>query len=148
MLLKRHSSVSMRLLVSRSPQLLKFIGVGNKHQFRMASMLINDPKYAFLKELGLKEENDGVFHGKWGGAGPVVESVCPSNNKVIAKVRTGTVDDYNTAVANSKAAWEHWAEVPAPARGQIVRQIGEKLRQNLQNLGKLVNHFFIMPSFT
>uniref|UniRef100_A0A914V9H7 aldehyde dehydrogenase (NAD(+)) n=1 Tax=Plectus sambesii TaxID=2011161 RepID=A0A914V9H7_9BILA len=128
----------MRLLVSRSPQLLKFFGV-NKHQFRMASMLINEPKYAFLKELGLEAENKGVFDGKWGGSGPVVESVCPANNKVIAKVRTGTVAEYDTAVANAKAAWDHWADVPAPARGQIVRQIGERLRQNLQNLGKLVS---------
>lgn len=45
------------------------------YQFtRMSSQyLINDPKYAFLKELGLKEKNYGVFskHGRWFGDGEV-----------------------------------------------------------------------------
>lgn len=133
----------MHLFISRSPQLFRLFGA-SKQQFRMASMLINEPKFAFLKELGLGAENDGVFDGKWGGSGPVVESICPSNNKVIAKVRTGSVADYNTAVANAKAAWDHWADVPAPARGQIVRQIGDRLRLHLNNLGKLVRRSFLM----
>ncbi|VDP56268.1 unnamed protein product [Heligmosomoides polygyrus] len=51
---------------------------------RMASFLVNDGKYAFLKELGLAENNCGVFHGKWTASGPVVQSFCPANNKPIA----------------------------------------------------------------
>lgn len=40
-------------------------------QVRMVSYLVDDPKYSFLKELGLKAENPGVFDGKWGGSGEV-----------------------------------------------------------------------------
>ena len=72
----------------------------------------------------------------------MIESICPGNNKVIAKVRSGTVADYETAVSKTRAAWDAWAEVPAPARGEIVRKIGERLRSNLNNLGKLVKNLF------
>ena len=58
-------------------------------QKRLASMLVNNPKYGFLKELGLTEECNGVFDGEWRGNGPLLESLCPANNEVIAKVRTG-----------------------------------------------------------
>uniref|UniRef100_A0A8R1EWD8 Uncharacterized protein n=1 Tax=Caenorhabditis japonica TaxID=281687 RepID=A0A8R1EWD8_CAEJA len=56
-------------------------------QYRMASqLLINDSKYAFLKELGLKENNSGVFHGKWAASGQVVQSYAPASNSPIANV--------------------------------------------------------------
>lgn len=54
-------------------------------------------------------------------------------------MRTGTLDDYEKAVLQSRAAYEQWAELPAPRRGEIVRQIGDKLRSQLQNLGQLVS---------
>ncbi|MGH0171972.1 UNVERIFIED_CONTAM: hypothetical protein FKN15_065981 [Acipenser sinensis] len=53
----------------------------------MSTLLINQPKYSWLKELGLKEENDGVYNGTWGGKGEVITSYCPANNEPIAKVR-------------------------------------------------------------
>lgn len=52
-------------------------------------MLINNPQYGFLKELGLTEESCGVFDGSWKGSGPLLESICPANGQIIAKVRTG-----------------------------------------------------------
>ncbi|KJH41278.1 aldehyde dehydrogenase family protein [Dictyocaulus viviparus] len=106
---------------------------------RMASLLINDNKYAFLKELGLKENNCGVFHGKWIANGSVVQSICPANDKPIANVQYGTVQDYEMVIKEARNAYEHWCEVPAPRRGEIVRQIGERLRSQLKNLGKLVS---------
>lgn len=108
-------------------------------QKRMASYLINDSKYAFLKDLGLSETNCGVFHGKWAANGDIVESLAPANNKPIAKIQNGTVEDYELAVTESRKAYESWCEVPAPQRGEIVRQIGDRLRSQLQNLGKLVS---------
>ncbi|CAJ0585945.1 unnamed protein product, partial [Mesorhabditis spiculigera] len=102
-------------------------------------LLINDPKYSFLKELGLKEENAGVFNGQWAATGPVVESVAPASNSVIAKVQNGTVADWEKAIAATQQAHKQWRTVPAPKRGEIVRQIGDKLRHNLTNLGKLVS---------
>ncbi|XP_042864012.1 alpha-aminoadipic semialdehyde dehydrogenase-like [Penaeus japonicus] len=100
--------------------------------------LINEPKYAFLKDLGLEESNKGVFNGKWFANGEVVTSVCPANNRPIAQVQQGTVEDLDACVKAGKEAWQVWADMPAPARGEIVRQIGVALRENLEPLGKLV----------
>lgn len=58
-------------------------------QKRLSSMLISDSKYAFLKELGLSEESCGVFNGEWRASGALIESLCPSNNEIIACVKTG-----------------------------------------------------------
>jgi len=105
----------------------------------MSGLLIEDQKYAWLKDLGLSAENKGVFDGTWRGSGPVIESNCPANNQPIAKVVQGTVDDYNKAVESCRAAYDVWCEVPAPQRGEIVRQIGHALREKKEQLGKLVS---------
>lgn len=127
----------MRFLFSTANNLAK----QTFFQYRMASLLINNPKYAFLKELGLQEENNGVFTGEWSGNGKVVESINPATNEVIARVRQGNVDDYDRAVHATRQAFDTWSDMPAPARGEIVRQIGDKLRENIQQLGKLVSSF-------
>ncbi|KAJ1351207.1 putative aldehyde dehydrogenase 7 member A1 [Parelaphostrongylus tenuis] len=111
----------------------------SKRQMTSSSLLINDSKYAFLKELGLSENNCGVFYGRWSAAGSVVQSICPANNKPIANVQTGTVKDYEAAVHHARRAYEQWCDVPPPRRGEVVRQIGEKLRSQIKNLGKLVS---------
>lgn len=103
-----------------------------------SGFLINDPKYAFLKELGLAESNKGVFNGKWFANGEVVTSVCPANKRPIAQVQQGTVEDLDSCIKAGQEAWQVWADMPAPARGEIVRQIGEALREKLEPLGKLV----------
>jgi len=101
--------------------------------------LINDPKYSFLKDLGLKAVNYGVYDGSWKGSGQVIPSICPSNGKVIAEVNQGTTQDYESCVKASEEAWNVWADLPAPQRGEIVRQIGDALRKHLVPLGKLVS---------
>ncbi len=52
---------------------------------------------------------------------------------------TGTLDDYEKCVTACEEAWQVWADLPAPKRGEIVRQIGESLREKLEPLGKLVS---------
>lgn len=52
-------------------------------------MLVNEPGYEFLKELGLEENCYGVFDGQWRGDGALLDSICPANEKVIASVKTG-----------------------------------------------------------
>lgn len=105
----------------------------------MSSYLIDDPKYSFLKDLGLERSNDGVYNGKWTGSGDIVESKDPATGRVIAEVRTGTPKEYDECVRNSIDAYKVWSNIPAPQRGEIVRQIGEELRKKLQPLGKLVS---------
>lgn len=107
---------------------------------RMSSTLINNPKYSFLKELDLQEENPGVFNGiEWKASGNVVESLNPSTNEVIARVKFGTVKDYEAVIQETRKAYKIWSTLTAPNRGEIVRQIGDSLRAQLQNLGKLVS---------
>ncbi|CAL8071748.1 unnamed protein product [Orchesella dallaii] len=104
-----------------------------------SAFLVNDSKYGFLKQLGLSEKNAGVYDGAWKGSGEVVTSVNPSNGKPIAQVVQGTLQEYNDTVAKSNQAWSTWVDMPAPHRGEIVRQIGDELRKNLEPLGKLVS---------
>lgn len=53
---------------------------------RSIAMLINNPNHNFLKELGLSEQNQGVFDGTWHASGKIIESLNPATNGVIAKV--------------------------------------------------------------
>jgi aldehyde dehydrogenase family 7 protein A1 len=105
----------------------------------MSGLLIEESKYSWLKELGLSADNKGVFAGTWGGSGEVTTSICPANNLPIARVTQGTLDDYNRVVIACQEAWKVWAEVPAPQRGEVVRQIGHALREKKTLLGKLVS---------
>ena len=106
---------------------------------RCAEFLINDPQYNWLRELGLTADNHGVFYGQWAGSGPVYESVCPADGRVIARIRTGSKEDYEMAACAAHSAWQQWADLPAPHRGEVVRQIGEALRAKKSQLAKLVS---------
>lgn len=68
----------------------------------------------------------------------VVTSVSPANGKPIAQVTQGTLQEYNDTVKKSQEALSQWTSMPAPLRGEIVRQIGDALRKNLTPLGQLV----------
>ncbi|XP_066156426.1 alpha-aminoadipic semialdehyde dehydrogenase [Euwallacea fornicatus] len=104
-----------------------------------AQYLVNDSKYSFLSELGIAESNHGAFDGQWKGSGRVVQSICPSNGRVIAEVKEGSLTDYEACIKASQKAWQIWAEIPAPKRGEIVRQIGDALRKKLLPLAQLVS---------
>lgn len=54
-------------------------------------------------------------------------------------MRNGNIEDYDRCVSNAIKAWNYWSDIPAPKRGEIVRQIGSALRQKLEPLGKLVS---------
>jgi len=69
----------------------------------------------------------------------VLQTFSPANGELIAEVHAGNVEDYNQCVIESQKAWDIWADVPAPKRGEIVRQIGVALREKLEPLGKLVS---------
>ncbi|KAG6613710.1 aldehyde dehydrogenase family 7 member A1 [Phytophthora cinnamomi] len=96
-------------------------------------------QFPFLEELGLQEENHGVYNGKWFGSGDVYTSVSPVNGQPIASVRAGNKTDYQKVVAAMDEAKPQWCDLPAPARGEIVRQIGEELRNKRDALGKLIS---------
>jgi aldehyde dehydrogenase (NAD+) len=88
--------------------------------------------------LGLKIHNRGVFAGEWFGSGTPIEKYSPIDGSVLGYVSTATHTDYDRAAAAAQRAFRAWSEVPAPKRGEVVRQLGLALRTHQQDLGKLV----------
>lgn len=98
------------------------------------------PEYQFLRKLGLQTCNLGCYGGgAWRGNGPTITSVNPSTNKPIANVVEASLQDYEESMKACSAASKIWMHIPAPKRGEIVRQIGDALRSNLQLLGRLIS---------
>jgi aldehyde dehydrogenase (NAD+) len=94
---------------------------------------------ASLKRLGIHETNAGVFSDEWSGSGRLLESVSPINGEVIARVRTATPEEYERTVQRAQEAFRKWQMVPAPKRGEVVRQLGNALREAKRDLGWLVS---------
>lgn len=94
-----------------------------------------------LKELGISSENLGTSTGNtWFGKGEELSSYSPVDGKLIGKVKSSTKDDYEEVIKEAQVAFKEWRMVPAPKRGEIVRQFGDKLREKKVSLGKLVSY--------
>lgn len=95
---------------------------------------------AALAELGLGAQNPGVFDGEaWGGNGPVHSCVNPTTGEVLAEVRFGDKNDYERCVSRAVAAQDAWQRTPAPKRGEVVRLLGNALREKKEALGALLS---------
>ena len=94
-----------------------------------------------LQKLGLKKVNEGTSTGKnFFGNGPVIDSYSPVNGDLIASVSTTTSEDYEKVMQTANEAFLVWRKMPAPKRGEIVRQYGDRLRAYKQELGILVSY--------
>ena len=94
-----------------------------------------------LKQLGLKDINDGTSTGNnWFSNGAIIESHSPVDGQLIGKVTSTTREDYDQVMDAATAAFKTWRTKPAPLRGEIVRQFGQKLRELKEPLGKLVSY--------
>lgn len=94
-----------------------------------------------LSQLGIKDLNDGTSTGSNSFAnGKTIESYSPVDGSLIASVKASTKEDYQAAMAKAEDAFKAWRLVPAPKRGEIVRQMGEELRKFKQPLGQLVSY--------
>lgn len=96
----------------------------------------------FLKTLGIQEHNSGVSTGlTWlTSSGEKIESYSPVDGKKIGTVTAADRESYEKVMQQAEAAFKHWRMVPAPKRGELVRQVGEALRQYKEPLGKLVSY--------
>ncbi|MCH8805325.1 MAG: aldehyde dehydrogenase family protein [Planctomycetes bacterium] len=92
----------------------------------------------FLKTLGIEDQNPGGFGGQWLGSGPTLDVFTPVDGSKIATVTQVTQDEYDRIVDRAHAAFLKWRTVPAPRRGEIVRRLGNRLRERKFELGQLV----------
>lgn len=94
-----------------------------------------------LKNLGIHEDNKGSSTGsEFFANGESIESYSPTNGKLIAKVQMASLEDYDKAMEKARSAFLEFRKVPAPKRGEMVRQFGNKLREKKEDLGKLVSY--------
>ena len=95
-----------------------------------------------LNALQLNKDNFGACFkpNQWSDTtqNGFIESINPTTEQVIASVYNANAEDYETVIKASQQAFLHWRNVPAPQRGDIIRQIGNKLRQHKSELGSLV----------
>ena len=95
-----------------------------------------------IKQLGITEINQGASTGSTWLAydKEILESYSPVDGKLIAKVQLPTEADYNKIIDAAQNAFPNWKMMPAPQRGEIVRQIGDELRKQKDALGMLVSY--------
>jgi aldehyde dehydrogenase (NAD+) len=94
-----------------------------------------------LKNLGVLAENLGSSTGLENFSnGEFIESYSPADGKLIGKVKTSTEADYERAMTAATEAFKSFRLIPAPKRGEYVRQFGNKLRAYKEDLGKLVSY--------
>jgi aldehyde dehydrogenase family 7 protein A1 len=91
-------------------------------------------------ELDGKDILPGVYDGLWrAGTGQVIDSIEKATGESMARVATGSASDCEAAIARTRAAYKQWRLLPAPKRGDIVRQIRSALADNVEALGSLVS---------
>ena len=94
-----------------------------------------------LKTLGLQSNNAGTSTGlEFFGSGESISSFSPADGKLIGTITTTTAEDYERVIDTAQKAYLTWRMMPAPKRGEIVRQYGDKLRAKKQELGQLVSY--------
>lgn len=94
-----------------------------------------------LNTLGINKVNKGTSTGLLSfGGGEKIDSFSPVDGTLIGSVSSTTEEDYEKTVQTAAAAFKDWKSRPAPQRGEIVRQYGEKLRKYKQPLGELVSY--------
>ncbi|KAL5498037.1 hypothetical protein ACEPAH_2968 [Sanghuangporus vaninii] len=84
-------------------------------------------------------ELPGVYDGTWGGSGEVFESACPATGEVLARVRSASPQEMQAILSKTREAFQTFRGVPAPKRGEILRQIREALARKRDELGALVS---------
>ncbi|QDP72777.1 aldehyde dehydrogenase family protein [Legionella israelensis] len=95
-----------------------------------------------LNRLGIKNLNPGAFSGQGWHATPghsTLVSFSPANGEKLAEVATCSRQDYETVILRAEKAFKAWRVIPAPKRGEVIRQIGLALREHKDALGSLVS---------
>jgi aldehyde dehydrogenase (NAD+) len=98
--------------------------------------------HSILKQLGIEEVNNGASTGgKWFKTrGAKIDSVSPVDGKIIASVNAATEADYEAVILKAQEAFKEWRMIPAPKRGEVIRQLAERIRFYKEPLGRLVSY--------
>jgi len=91
-----------------------------------------------LSALDIQDTNPGGFHGEWLASGPLLDIHSPIDGARLASVTQVTAEEYDAVVDRAHAAFLEWRKVPPPRRGEVVRALGERLREKKEALGALV----------
>jgi aldehyde dehydrogenase (NAD+) len=97
---------------------------------------------SFLDKLQIKPISSGACTGtQWlKTSGEVLDSYSPADGKIIGQIRLASASDYEKIISTAEEAFVQWRQIPAPRRGDLVRQIGDELRRNKESLGALVSY--------
>ncbi|MBL1279969.1 MAG: aldehyde dehydrogenase family protein [Fluviicola sp.] len=97
---------------------------------------------AILDQFGIEAVNNGASTGgHWFNTrGEKIDSISPVDGTVIASINSASEADYEAVVLKGQEAFKEWKTWPAPKRGEVVRQLAEKLREYKEPLGKLVSY--------
>jgi aldehyde dehydrogenase (NAD+) len=108
----------------------------------MAETMIDLGVKEILNQLGVQEINKGASTGShwFNTRGEKIESYSPVDGQLIATVNGASESDYEATVLKAQEAFLEWRMIPAPQRGEVVRQLAEKLREYKEPLGKLVSY--------
>lgn len=108
----------------------------------MAEVLTDLGIKDILAQFSIEEVNNGASTGgHWFNTrGEKIDSISPVDGSVIASVNSATEVDYEAVILKAQEAFKVWRNVPAPKRGEVVRQLAEKLREYKQPLGELVSY--------
>ncbi|MES2800272.1 MAG: aldehyde dehydrogenase family protein [Bacteroidota bacterium] len=107
----------------------------------MSDVLVESKIKDILAQFGIEEVNNGASTGHWFKTrGERIDSYSPADGKLIASVNSATEVDYEAVILKAQEAFKVWRTWPAPKRGEIVRQLGDKIRENKQALGELVSY--------
>ncbi|WP_222535394.1 L-piperidine-6-carboxylate dehydrogenase [Pedobacter polysacchareus] len=96
-----------------------------------------------LKNLGIQQLNPAYSTGQtWSAAknAKTIDSFSPVDGQKIARIQVATAEDYETVMKTAESAFQYWRNLPAPKRGDIVRQFGDALRLAKEDLGTLVSY--------
>ncbi|MBU1569572.1 MAG: aldehyde dehydrogenase family protein, partial [Proteobacteria bacterium] len=92
------------------------------------------------ERLGISKTLDGAGSGRFiKCTGPVIKSISPVNNTIMGTIRSAGKKEYEKVTETAFMAFKAWGLVPAPKRGDIVRQIGDAFRKHKKDLGELIS---------
>ena len=93
----------------------------------------------FLKQLGISGDQSGAYAGTWlETSGPWLETKNPSTGEVIGRVQQATAAEYGQVVEAAEEAFARFRAMPGPLRGELVRKMGNAMRDNKDALGRLI----------